>query len=323
AFEYLLSTKIRLRFINAMNQAAQELLKLNYQPGIGNRPKTYVPFHLECPTQGCNRTRLEPIIKEQENTSLLHISATCPKCKETHILEVSATSPDLSNWTQYLSPRVDTRAFLVQSFTPVILHVGGPGETSYHAQVLPALTAVDSVTYIFFRYTRIFYDNPWTRRLAAKLQKENLPVLKTGNAQFFQSAIDTNYREENEGVVRSLFAACGEHIKDTAQQLAEEETRIERERANTIRAQRKTSDKSTRNQLQAQIGHLTRQRQLLQTYQSQMFGRYAPERFGQEASFAWIDIAMSLDPRQVLTRLQNHYQLLTPPSAIFHLSDAT
>ncbi|MFX1561727.1 MAG: bacillithiol biosynthesis BshC [Promethearchaeota archaeon] len=323
AYEYLLSSKNRLRFINAMNQASEQLRKLNYQPGIGNRSKDYVPFHIECPSQGCNRTRLEPVLKEQAKTSSYSISATCPKCKETHVIETSASNPDLSNWTQYLSPRVDTRAFLVQSFTPVILHVGGPGETSYHAQVLPGLSAIDSLQYIFFRYTRMFYDNPWTRRAALTLQNEKLPVLESGKTQFYKSAIDANYNEENEGVVRSLFAAYGEYITDTAKQLTDEEMRIEKERSKAVKTQRETSDQSTRHRLQAHIGLLTKHRQLLQIYQSQMFGRYAPERFGQEASFAWIDMAMSLGPKQVIDRLQNHYQLLTPPAAIFHIAGTT
>ncbi len=321
AFEYLLAQSNRHRFINAINQAAQQLSSLGYQPGIGHRPDAFVPFLLECPTKGCQRTRLEPTLEEQATTSSLHLVATCPKCNEAHKLEVSDTHPDLSPWQDYLSPRVDTRAFLVQTFTPVILHVGGAGETSYQAQVSPALAALECVVPTFFRYTRLFYGNPWTRRLAQRLQKENLQPLLPVKLWTYQSAIETNGREKNAGVVRSLFAACSEYIRDTYQQLVDVETRLEQERSTMINALRGTTDLAPRRQLQAQIGLLTKRRQLVQAYLSQMFGRYSPERFGQEVSFAWVDTAISLGPAQLFTILSAHYQPLTPAAATFYISD--
>jgi len=52
-----------------------------------------------------------------------------------------------------------------------------------------------------------------------------------------------------------------------------------------------------------------------------MFGRYSPERLGQETSFAWIDSAISLDPNELFNKLSDHYQPLTPPSATHYLFD--
>jgi uncharacterized protein YllA (UPF0747 family) len=323
AFEYLLAHSNRHRFINAINQAAQQLRSLGYQPGIGHRPDTFVPFFLECPTKGCQRTRLEPVLEEQTNTSPLHLVASCPKCKETHSLEVSDTHPDLSPWQDYLSPRVDTRAFLVQTFTPVILHVGGAGETSYHAQVSPALAALECVVPTFFRYTRLFYGNPWTRRLAERLQKEDLRPLLPVKLWTWQSAVETNGREKNAGVVRSLFAACSEYIRDTYQQLIDAEIRLEQERSTLIDEMRGITNPAPRRQLQTQIGLLTKRRQLIQVYLSQMFGRYSPERFGQEVSFAWVDVAISLGPAQLFAILSAHYRPLTPAAATFYISDET
>lgn len=321
AFEYLLTPSIRRRFIAALNQAAEHLQSAGYAPGIGFRPDSYVPFHLECPTAGCNRTRLEPVLEGKPESSTLTLTATCPKCKATHTVEAAAAHPDLSPWGDYLSPRVDTRSFLVQTYTPVVLHVGGDGEASYYAQVSPAITAVHAVAPVFFKYTRLFYGNPWTRALAAKLEKEKHPTLDPSKLWTFRAAINTSYREDNAAVARALFGACGEYIEATAQQLAKKETQLEHRRSKGIAAQRQTVDQTQRQQLQAEIRRLTDDRQAIQTYQSQMFGRYAPERFGQEVSFAWIDMAQSLDPNQVFNRLRSHYHSLTPSAATFHLAD--
>ena len=321
AFEYLLKDPNRQRFISAINQAAHQLRNLGYQPGIGLRPDNYLPFFLECPTKGCQRTRIEPTLVAQPHTARILLTATCPKCKEKHSLEVSESKPDLSPWQNYLSPRVDTRAFLVQTFTPVTLHVGGAGETSYHAQVSPALAAMNSVVPIFFRYTRLFYGNPWTRRLADRLQKEKFEPLLPMKLWTYLSAVETNGREKNAGVVRSLFAACSEYIRDTYQELVGAETRIEKERGKMIEEQRATTDPAPRSHLQSQIGILTRHRQLLQAYLSQMFGRYSQERFGQEVSFAWIDMGISLGVDSLLAKLSTHYRPFTPAAATFYIHD--
>ncbi len=52
-----------------------------------------------------------------------------------------------------------------------------------------------------------------------------------------------------------------------------------------------------------------------------MFGRYSPERLGQESSFAWIDSAISLGPNELFNRLSVHYQPLTPPASTHYLFD--
>lgn len=319
AFEYLLSDSNRQILIKALNTSAEELEQLGYEPGIGRRADDYVPFHLECSTTGCYRTRLDPTITSKPSEPQLTISARCPKCKTTHTIEVKATSPDLTDWKTYLSPRVDTRAFLVQSYTPIILHVGGEGETSYHAQVIPALQANNSVAPIFYRYTRIYYENPWSNRLARQLARENLTPLNYEELQRFKAAINTGYDEENTGVVQSLFAAIQEHITDTIERLIEAESQLETERNEIISHQHEITDLTLKKENQAQIGRLTRRRQILQTYLSQMFGRYSPERFGQEVSYLWLDAAISLGPSHHFNRLLAHYQKYTPSSATFYL----
>ena len=321
AFEHLLAKPNRERLIQALNESAVELEQLGYEPGIGRRTDEYVPFHLECPTQGCNRTRLDPTLSLNPAGTQIAVSAQCPKCKTTHTLEVKSSAPDLTEWATHLSPRVDTRAFLVQSYTPVIVHIGGAGETSYHAQVSPALKANSSISPIFYRYTRLYYENPWTHQTAQRLVREDLSPLNHDELKRFRSAINTGYKEENAGVVQSLFAASQEHINDTFEELVEAESQLEQERTTIINQQRETTDSSQRKASQNQIGILTRRRQVLQTYLSQMFGRFSAERMGQEVSYIWIDAAMSMDPKQHFNRLRSHYHDYTPSAATFYLMD--
>lgn len=319
AFEFLLSSPNRLRLIQTLNQKAEELQHLGYQPGIGPRSDDFVPFHLECLTKGCNRTRLDPTLTQLLENSKIRISAQCPKCRTTHSLEVKSNSPELDEWIKYLSPRVDTRAFLVQSYTPVIIHVGGAGETDYHAQVSPALEALKSVVPIFFRYTRLYYSNPWILKQAQKLAKEGFAPLNMSDLQCYALAINTAYNEENVGLIRSLFAASAEHIQETAEQLIKTESDLERKRHEIIIQQREAAEPTLKQKYQSQVGMLTQHRQLLQKYLSQMYGRYSPERMGQEVSFAWIDAALSFGIQRLFSRLQAHYQELTPSAATFFL----
>jgi uncharacterized protein YllA (UPF0747 family) len=321
AYEYLLASPNRETLIQALNGSAEKLEQLGYEPGIGRRTDEYVPFHLECPAKGCNRTRLDPVFHLNASETQITVSAQCPKCKTAHTLEGKATAPDLTEWAAYLSPRVDTRAFLVQSYTPVIVHIGGAGETSYHAQVSPALKANNSISPIFFRYSRLYYENPWTNQTAQRLAQEELTPLNYEELQRLRSAINTGYKEENTGVVQSLFAASQEHIIDTFEALVDAETLVEKERTTIINQQREITDPSQRKASQNHIGILTRRRQVLQTYLSQMFGRFSAERLGQEVSYIWIDAAMSMDPDLHFNRLQSHYHNYTPSAATFYLMD--
>jgi len=322
AFEYLLTPRIRSRLISALNRAAEQLRSLGYKPGIGPRPPTYLPFQLECPTPGCHRTRLEPVLTEPPSSpGRLRLEATCPKCRETHSLEVSASHPDLTQWQEYLSPKVDTRPFLTLTYAPIVAHVGGAGETSYYAQVAPALAAVGAAVPVFFRYTRLFYGNPWTRRLASQLEQEGLASLAPHTLRSYRAAVATGYRDRNMGVVRCLFAACNEHIQDTLQRLTQEASQLEKKRAQTLAQARREEDQAKRIQLQREVGHLAKVRQLARTYLSQAFGRYSPERYGQEVSWNWIDMALSLGPGRLFRLLLTHYQPLTPNSATFYLPD--
>ncbi len=318
-FEYLLTRKIRMPFIETINQVATQLQSLGYEPGIGPRDHSYVPFLLECPTNGCNRTRLEPTLSKRKGSSTITITATCPKCKETHTLEVQETKPDLSSWETFLSPRVDTRGFLVQSYTPVILHVGGPGEASYYAQVSPALKAIAIFTPVFYRYTRIFYQNPWSEKTASKLQKAQLPTVDFEKMRQIHTSIQENIQKLDSEKIRSLYASYANHLQNTFSQLLNKEQQIETKRLDLIKQLQKTGVDFDRKSLQEQIGYLTRTRNLIQIYLTQMFGRYASERYGQEVSFTWIDMAISLDPYQLFNRLANQYSPFTPPAATYLL----
>jgi uncharacterized protein YllA (UPF0747 family) len=319
AFEHLLTRKIRVPFIEAINQVAEQLQNLGYEPGIGFRDHSYVPFLLECPTKGCNRTRLEPTLNQRNGTTTITITATCHKCKETHILEVLETKPDLSSWKTYLSPRVDTREFLVRSYTPVILHVGGPGEASYYAQVSSALRTISIFTPVFYRYTRMFYQNPWSEKTATKLQRIQFPTIDQNKIKQIHSKVQENIQKQDAKAIKTLYASCADHLQATFSQLVKEEQQIEAKRSDLIEKLQLAEGDSDRKPLQKQIGQLTRTRNLIQVYLSQMFGRYAPERYGQEVSFTWIDMAISLDPHQIFRRLASQYSPFTPPAATYYL----
>ncbi len=67
------------------------------------------------------------------------LDGKCPVCEEKYSFSVKASEPDVSEIIDWITPRVDSRQVIVDSVIPIVAHIGGPGETSYYAEVIPAV----------------------------------------------------------------------------------------------------------------------------------------------------------------------------------------
>ena len=139
--EFLLSRKVREKYLKVFDQTTSQIEDAGLSPGTSRRDPDYVPFFYECTNDDCHGARTELHYIDQGAAALL--SGTCPSCKEKIEIETPADTPYLAEVGRDLSPRVDSRQLIIDTIIPTVAHIGGPGETSYYAQVIPAAKALD------------------------------------------------------------------------------------------------------------------------------------------------------------------------------------
>lgn len=313
-YEQLLSEPNRTRFVEGLNEAFERLREAGYRPQIDLRDEHYVPFFFECMRDSCNRRRIELKYHRETNGSKSYVKGRCPSCQQEYSFSFEADHPDLSDIAGWISPRVDSRQIVVNSVVPVVCHVGGPGETSYHAQVIPASRNLNHPFPLFIRYARTFYNTPWNEKYAIELNVEGEPTLTS----------------------KDLFSALGRWVEakksDDPQDLAQAHMDIRRHIESTYEKLLQRSNElaeqiaSIRNSL-SRPGDLValikemRSKQALREkvdlYLSSAFGRFQPERFGQEVSWLWLDLAVVSGVRDLLGVFLRQYNKHTPISSMF------
>ena len=270
--EFLLAKKQRDVFLKTHERATDLIVKSGFRPGAGSRKPDYVPFYYECPEKECNRSRTELFYKEKGTEASL--IGRCPSCSQNVEIETSANEPFLGEVGRYLSPRVDSRQLIVDTVLPIVAHVGGGGETAYYAQVIPIAKALPAPFPAFLKYPRIYFNTPWNESLSRVLNEKGLSTLHgpdmfrlIGKINRFRKK--AKYDEMNESI-RSLLSVILESHQELNVSLEE------------LKGQRKTAKGSELKGLLATILDVDR-------YLSWVFGQYAENKLGQEASWSWIE----------------------------------
>ncbi len=273
--ETLLNNDTRKKFI-AMHADATSIIDANgFETGIGDRPDGYVPFYYECDSETCHRSRTELEYVEQGNSAILR--GKCQSCGEVIEIEVSANDPDLSDIAHRLSPRVDTRQLIIDTSLPILAHAGGPGETAYYAQVIPAARELGYPFPLYVKYPRVFYNTPWNEDLGKELKEFDIPVLR--DSEMFK-AMGKVTRFRNKGRIEEMniqLAELSSVISSTYNRLNESLEQL----ASKIDAEEKPSEDDLQLKLQ------------LERYLSWVYGQYAPGKSAQESSWAWVDWALN------------------------------
>lgn len=314
-YELLLSEPNRTRFIEGLNRAFEDLKEAGYRPQIDLREQDYVPFFLECMNDACNGRRIELKYHAEAGTLRAYLKGRCPSCGEEYSFSFQADQPDLSEIVDWISPRVDSRQIIVSSVVPVLCHIGGPGETSYHAQVIPASRSLKIPFPIFVRYTRTFYNTPWNEKYAIELNSEGQATLT--NKDLF-SALRKWVEARNTQVPQRLMEAhldMRKNIESTYENLLKKLQDIENENASLGKKLREPEDRAI---LLNEMRTKQQLREKIEIYLSSAFGRFQPERFGQEVSYLWLDLATVAGVRDLLGVFLRQYNKYTPVSSMFY-----
>ncbi len=313
-YELLLSAANRERFIKATNQAAQLVEASGHRAGIGLREPNYVPFFLECRASGCNGSRVVLKYRRGAGSAAASVSGKCPRCGEAYEFSFDAGSPDLTDIVENISPRVDSRQVVVGSVVPVLAHVGGPGETSYYAEVIPAARALGLPFPVFVRYTRLFYNTPWNDGYARALMSRGCCCLTDGGLfEALSGWVEARNADDPEGLRKAHVAIRG-CIEVTAGML---EGILAGLRKEIEEIKGKLRNPEDRQALIKEMRGRQAQAQEIEIYMSSALGRFSPERFGQEVSWAWLDVATVAGVGDLMGVFLRQYNANTPNSSMF------
>ena len=261
AFEFLLAENNRSRYIETLNSVYDLLVSKNIQPGLPYRAEDYVPFFLEC-LKCKTKTRVE---LQVVTTGTL--KGKCQICAEEFTFSYNSNKPDLSEIGTNITPRSDSRA-VVNNFTlPLLVHIGGGGETQYYSAVIPAMKRLTISPPILIRSNRIYYNTPWGEKTT---HAEN-PIL--------DNAVYSIFTEFNKNISE-------DSIRDT----------LEKMRALLQSKYRKEMDKLDKQQAELKINpqnqNLRKEIKRTELMLSHNYGRFAPGKYAQEVSWNWMDLAV-------------------------------
>jgi hypothetical protein len=314
-YELLLADSNRERFIEASNRATELVEASGHRSGIGLREPDYVPFFLECWSSGCKGSRVELKYSQAVGSSSASVSGKCSRCSEAYEFSFDAGSPDLTEIVEDISPRVGSRQIVIDSVVPVLAHVGGPGETSYYAEVIPAARALNLPFPVFVRYTRLFYNTPWNEGYARALMSQGCCCLTDGGLfEALSGWVEARNSGDPDGL-RVAHVAIRGCIEATAGMLEDILSRLKAEIEYIKGGLRNPGDRQT---LIQEMRRKQAQAQEIELYMSSALGRFSPERFGQEVSWAWLDIATVAGVGDLMGVFLRQYNENTPNSSMFY-----
>jgi hypothetical protein len=315
-YEVLLSEPNRSSFIRASNDAVDLIEGLGYRAQIGKRSMDYVPFFLECQTPSCHGSRVE--LKYRAGSgSTASVEGKCPRCEQTYNYSFSTERPDIEEIENIITPRVDSRQVVVDSVIPVLAHAGGPGETSYYAEVIPGVSQLGIPFPAYTRYARVFYNTPWNEMASRPIEAKGYTTLS--RRELFDALagwVEAKKANNVEGIAHA-HAGIRKAIDETYTSLSKAKVDAESE-IDAIK--RRLGEPSTRAALMQEMKAKQAIAQELDCYLSYAFGHFAPEKYGQEVSWSWIDLALASGVGENVEIYERLYGGLTPNSTVFYVN---
>jgi uncharacterized protein YllA (UPF0747 family) len=315
-YEILLSEPNRSNFVHASNDAVDFIEGLGYRAQIGKRSDDYVPFFLECQTPSCHGSRIE-LKYRAELGSTASVGGKCQRCEQEYSYSFSVDKPDIEEIAKIITPRVDSRQVVVDSIIPVVAHVGGPGETGYYAEVIPGVSRLEIPFPTYTRYARVFYNTPWNEVAGKSVEANGFNTLS--RRELFEAIakwVEAKKANNVESIAQA-HALIRKVIDETYTELINVKTEVESE-IDVIKG--KLVEPSTRSTLMQEMKTKQIIVQQLDNYLSYSFGHFAPEKYGQEVSWSWIDLASVSGIGENVEIYRRLYGGWTPNSTIFFVN---
>ncbi len=265
-YEYIL--KNRKEYIDEFNSATSKIKEMNLKSTTAPKKNDYSPFFYECLNDGY---RIKLTCTENENELQFH--GVCPIDEVEYSFAVDKNNPDLSSYSKYLSPRLDTNQAILQTFLPTYIRISGPGEINYNAQVIPPIRKIGIQFPIYVKYTRMLYNTPWIEKIANDSTVEKHSLF-TKDFFSFLGKIAKSRRRKEKDQLREATITLTDFIKSRKSELEKlKETPIH----------------------------------LLEKYKSYQFGMYDERHHWQEVSWPWFVMAIITGLNDCLASYKRYY----------------
>ncbi len=288
AFEDL--TKYREKYIQIYQILREQFISHGYEPPLRKIDKKFVPFFYECQEKTCHFQRIT-LFAENKNNKLV-LLGKCQKCKQLIEIECNINAPDLSDHALNFTPRVESRQYIVSKSTPIGLHVAGTGETRYYTMSLPLINQLNSNVTLPVIY---FYNKTIMNSIITRNNEKSIINL---NIIDFLNKLKMLMKKV--GIVKKQFKK-EEDLQQDEQKYSEVIKTI-----NEINQDIKKLENDCMNYINQHPN--SKESKLLSYYLSNMFGKIAIEKSGQEAVFNWLDLCINNGFLQLFTP---YYQLYT------------
>ncbi|MHA2006942.1 MAG: hypothetical protein ACXABO_03000 [Promethearchaeota archaeon] len=259
------------RYVDTYMELNDQFLEQNIRAPLREIRPDFVPFFYECNSEQCHCKRLD--LTCQDYTSLIHVKCECDQCGNLIDFSLERNNPDLSEHVSFLTPRVESRQYLVSKTIKPAIHIAGTGEARYYTMGIPLLRHFDksiSLPVIYF-YNKLTMNTFITRKLEQDLVKLNVP----------------HFLENIKGLMKNL-GKFNKSINQTNDNIKEKVKILDILR----------NFKSYMMQLEDILMEFqstdiaSEEKNIISSYLSNMFGKISKEKHGQEAVFHWLDLCL-------------------------------
>jgi hypothetical protein len=183
--------------------------------------------------------------------------------------------------------------------------------------VIPAVKQLKIPFPVFLRYTRAFYNTPWSEKIADEIKMRRYrTVLNDGLFNSLGKWVEA--RNNNEGHrlaeahrdIREVILSSYKELLESLQKLENDIDGIKK----------KLSEAEDRKPLIDELRKKQKEANEIEHYLSVAYGRFSPEKFAQEVSWAWIDLALTSGVRDLLGVYCRIYNEHTPNSSMFFVN---
>jgi hypothetical protein len=153
--------------------------------------------------------------------------------------------------------------------------------------------------------------------MGLNLKNKGLPVITSDDLfNHLNSWVEARNKDDADGLWKA-HQKIEKSIISTFNQLVDKTTSLDSEISNI---KRRLSESRDRRSLIEEIKKLQYEAQIIDNYLSWGFGRFSPEKFGQEVNWLWLDLAAATGVGDLMGSFLRQYSRDTPNSSMFFVN---
>ncbi|MFX1374497.1 MAG: hypothetical protein ACFFA0_01675 [Promethearchaeota archaeon] len=259
------------RYVKTYLDLHNQFIEHNILPPLRDIKHDFVPFFYECNNEQCSCNRME--LSCEDYSSIIHVKCNCNNCGNLLDFSLEKNNPDLSEHVLFLTPRVESRQYLVSKTIQPVIHIAGTGETRYYTMGIPLIKRFDKNISlpVIHLYNKITMNTFITRKLEQDIVRLNIP----------------NFLENIKGLMNNL-RKFNQLVNKSKEYIPEREKMLEI--LNNFQSYMRQIENIL---VEIQSTNMTPEfKNLVSSYLSNMFGKISKEKHDQEIIFHWVDLCL-------------------------------